>query len=69
MTQDFICIISFLSRPDEQQLQAAGLKNDDGINYVPKCHVNTFEEDPTIEKIKKKPTKKKAAAAAAAEKM
>lgn len=52
MTQDFICIICFLSRPDEQQLQAAELKNDDGINYVLKCHVDTFG-DP-IEKKKKK---------------
>lgn len=60
MTQDFICIISFLSRSADEQQQAAELKkNEDGINYVPQCHVSTLEDI----------GKKKKAAAAAAEKM
>lgn len=60
MTQDFICIISFLSRSADEQQAAELKKNEDGINYVPQCHVSTLED---IGK------KKKAAAAAAAEKM
>lgn len=59
MTQDFICIISFLSRSADEQQAAELKKNEDGINYVPQCHVSTLEDI----------GKKKKAAAAAAEKM
>lgn len=44
MTQDFICIISFLSRSADEQQAAELKKNEDGINYVPQCHVSTLED-------------------------
>lgn len=52
MTQDFICIISFLSRSADEQQAAELKKNEDGINYVPQCHVSTLED---IGKKKKQP--------------